>query len=65
MTFFFPLTLDGQNEADAAAIKEAIRSATSLEEIERLNQMLKSGQIPTTLKDTDAEENENIGGMYL
>lgn len=31
---------------DAAAIREAIAKATTLEEVERLNQMLKSGQIP-------------------
>jgi len=29
-----------------AAITEAIKNATSLEEIERLNQLLRSGQIP-------------------
>jgi len=30
-------------------IREAIRNATSLEEIERLNQMLRAGQIPQTV----------------
>lgn len=35
-------------------IKEAIRNATSLEEIERLNQVLKSGQIPQFMTGTSA-----------
>lgn len=36
----------GPSPADIQAIKDAIAKASSLEEIERLNQMLKSGQIP-------------------
>jgi len=35
-----------QSEADIQAIKQAISSAGSLEEIERLNQLLRTGQIP-------------------
>lgn len=36
----------GPAPADVEAIKSAIDKATTLEEVERLNQMLKSGQIP-------------------
>ncbi|XP_071800423.1 U2 small nuclear ribonucleoprotein A'-like [Asterias amurensis] len=36
----------GPSPQDYAAIKEAIVNATSLEEVERLNQMLKTGQVP-------------------
>uniref|UniRef100_A0A2C9JHR1 U2A'/phosphoprotein 32 family A C-terminal domain-containing protein n=1 Tax=Biomphalaria glabrata TaxID=6526 RepID=A0A2C9JHR1_BIOGL len=36
----------GPSKDDVAAIRKAIASAQTLEEIERLNQMLKSGQIP-------------------
>jgi len=35
-----------QQERDTAAIKEAITKATSLEEVQRLEQMLKKGQVP-------------------
>lgn len=36
----------GSTKEDVAAIKAAIAKATTLEEVERLNQLLKSGQIP-------------------
>ncbi|XP_014669701.1 PREDICTED: U2 small nuclear ribonucleoprotein A'-like [Priapulus caudatus] len=36
----------GPTPEEVAAIKEAIANATTLEEVERLSQMLKSGQIP-------------------
>jgi len=41
------------------AIKEAIRNATSLEEVERLQQMLRVGQIPQSVQD---EEGGAVGG---
>jgi len=41
------------------AIKEAIRNATSLEEVERLQQMLRVGQIPQSVQD---EEGGGAGG---
>uniref|UniRef100_A0A2L2YCK0 Probable U2 small nuclear ribonucleoprotein A' n=2 Tax=Parasteatoda tepidariorum TaxID=114398 RepID=A0A2L2YCK0_PARTP len=36
----------GPTAADIEAIREAIKNATTLEEVERLKQMLKTGQIP-------------------
>ncbi|GBN10626.1 U2 small nuclear ribonucleoprotein A' [Araneus ventricosus] len=36
----------GPTASDVEAIREAIKNATTLEEVERLKQMLKSGQIP-------------------
>ncbi|GFT86632.1 u2 small nuclear ribonucleoprotein A' [Nephila pilipes] len=36
----------GPTVADVEAIREAIKNATTLEEVERLKQMLKTGQIP-------------------
>ncbi|XP_054716223.1 U2 small nuclear ribonucleoprotein A'-like [Uloborus diversus] len=36
----------GPTAADVEAIRDAIKNATTLEEVERLKQMLKSGQIP-------------------
>ncbi|GIY91564.1 u2 small nuclear ribonucleoprotein A' [Caerostris extrusa] len=36
----------GPTSADVEAIRDAIKNATTLEEVERLKQMLKSGQIP-------------------
>ncbi|XP_045159176.1 U2 small nuclear ribonucleoprotein A'-like [Mercenaria mercenaria] len=38
--------VDGPSKEDVAAIKAAIANAKTLEEVERLNNMLKTGQIP-------------------
>ncbi|KAK7100304.1 hypothetical protein V1264_023281 [Littorina saxatilis] len=38
----------GPSKEDIDAIKEAIARATTLEEVERLNQLLRSGQIPSS-----------------
>lgn len=38
----------GPSKEDIDAIKQAIAKATTLEEVERLNQMLRSGQIPSS-----------------
>nr|KAG5690028.1 hypothetical protein BaRGS_013378 [Batillaria attramentaria] len=38
----------GPSKEDIDAIKQAIAKATTLEEVERLNQMLRSGQVPSS-----------------
>lgn len=52
----------GPSPAEIMAIKEAIAKASSLEEIEHLNQLLKSGQMPETMRKApqiqDSEETE-------
>lgn len=52
----------GPSKEDVAAIKAAIANAKTLEEVERLNNMLKSGQIPgrevRKLRETAVEEEE-------
>ncbi|CAK8689175.1 U2 small nuclear ribonucleoprotein A'-like [Clavelina lepadiformis] len=48
---------DGPSKADREAIKEAILKATSLEEVERLKQMLQAGQIPSKAL-PDAQNNK-------
>lgn len=47
-----PMAPSGPNRQDIQAIKEAIAKATTLEEVERLNRMLQTGQIP-------GKENQN------
>ncbi|XP_035210801.1 U2 small nuclear ribonucleoprotein A'-like isoform X1 [Stegodyphus dumicola] len=52
----------GPTVADVEAVREAIKNATTLEEVERLKQILKSGQIPRkdagSLSQNNAEEME-------
>ncbi|XP_071839126.1 U2 small nuclear ribonucleoprotein A'-like isoform X2 [Apostichopus japonicus] len=54
-------TPTGPTPEDIAAIKKAITNAKSLEEVERLNQILRTGQVPgkeAPKKDTAASEKE-------
>jgi len=55
-----PSKPSGPTAADVEAIREAIKNATTLEEVERLKQMLKTGQIPrkesSTSNSKDDEE---------
>ncbi|XP_065069827.1 U2 small nuclear ribonucleoprotein A'-like [Rhopilema esculentum] len=53
-----PVKKNPEQEKDIAAIKDAIAKATSLEEVQRLEQMLKKGQVPG--KQSNAEEENGI-----
>jgi len=58
----------GPTPDELQAIKDAIARASSLEEIERLNQMLKSGQIPgkeNSIQKTALERGEEIEEMDI
>eukprot|EP00794_Sanderia_malayensis_P008056 gene8056-8919_t len=55
-----PVVKNPDHEKDIAAIKEAIANATSLEEVQRLEQILKRGQIPGhDAKKAQADEEKN------
>lgn len=49
----------GPSKEDIDAIKRAVANATTLEEVERLNQMLRSGQIPSSKGDKSAQPTDN------
>lgn len=46
---FFPNSVPGASPADIQKIKDAIKNAVSLQEVERLTRILQSGQIPEDL----------------
>lgn len=53
----------GATPADMSAIREAIRSATSLQEVERLTKMLQAGQIPSSAAAAAAStDNGSVNG---
>ena len=58
-SFFF---IGGPSAEEARAIREAVANATTLEEVERLNQMLKAGIVPgKSSRDTKRNGTSNNG----
>lgn len=54
----------GATPADMQAIREAIKNATSLQEVERLTKMLQAGQIPNGISHMNSNNHNNgHGGM--
>jgi len=56
---------DGRSNADREAIKKAIMEAKTLEEVERLSQMLQSGQIPGREEKPEVEKKDHENDVEM
>lgn len=62
---WFDVIIGGPSAEEARAIREAVANASTLEEVERLNQMLRAGIVPGKAPAKNGKTNGNLKSESL